>query len=157
MGNMAQANELLGFVHAFYGLGATLAPTIATALITKAGRQWYEFYYIMAGGAALMLITSVASFWDSSGAAYRAQHGILPSTRNTLPPPAVAAEAPTTSQKWQRFLPEAFQPSSKALRSKSRTAEVISSKTTWLCALFLLVYCGIEGTISPFHPIPNQL
>lgn len=46
--NLANANELLGFLHGFYGVGATLSPLIATALITKANLPWYSFYYIMA-------------------------------------------------------------------------------------------------------------
>ncbi|KAJ9636325.1 hypothetical protein H2199_008000 [Coniosporium tulheliwenetii] len=37
IGNMANANEILGFLHGFYGLGAVLSPLIATTLITKAG------------------------------------------------------------------------------------------------------------------------
>lgn len=47
LGGMANANEILGFLHAFYGVGATLSPLIATALITKANWPWYAFYYIM--------------------------------------------------------------------------------------------------------------
>lgn len=47
MGSMANANELLGFLHGFYGLGATLSPLIATSMITKAFLPWYSFYYVM--------------------------------------------------------------------------------------------------------------
>lgn len=45
---MANPNEVLGFLHAFYGLGAVLAPLIATTMITKGQRlPWYYFYYVM--------------------------------------------------------------------------------------------------------------
>ena len=47
VGNMANPNEVLGFLHAFYGLGATLSPLIATSMITKGGLPWYVFYYLM--------------------------------------------------------------------------------------------------------------
>jgi len=47
IGAMANANEVLGFLHGCYGLGATIAPLIATTLITKAGVPWYYWYYIM--------------------------------------------------------------------------------------------------------------
>jgi MFS family permease len=48
IGNMANPNEVLGFLHAFYGLGAVLAPLIATTMITKGNRlPWYYFYYVM--------------------------------------------------------------------------------------------------------------
>jgi fucose permease len=45
---MANPNEVLGFLHAFYGLGAVLSPLIATTMITKGQRlEWYYFYYVM--------------------------------------------------------------------------------------------------------------
>jgi fucose permease len=47
VGNMANNNEVLGFLHAFYGLGATISPLIATTMITKGNLQWYTYYYIM--------------------------------------------------------------------------------------------------------------
>lgn len=48
IGNMANPNEVLGFLHAFYGLGAVLSPLIATTMITKGDRlPWYSFYYVM--------------------------------------------------------------------------------------------------------------
>ena len=51
IGNMANATEVLGFLHASYGLGAVLAPLIATTMITK-GRKlpWYYFFYVMVRG-----------------------------------------------------------------------------------------------------------
>lgn len=47
IGDMANANELLGFLHGFYGLGATIAPLIATTMITKSNLPWYYWYYVM--------------------------------------------------------------------------------------------------------------
>ena len=47
VGAMANANEILGFLHGFYGLGATLSPLIATTMVTKGGLEWYTFYYCM--------------------------------------------------------------------------------------------------------------
>ncbi len=40
IGNMENANELLGFLHGAYGLGATIGPHVATAMVTQAGLQW---------------------------------------------------------------------------------------------------------------------
>lgn len=48
-GSMANSNEMLGFLHGWYGLGAVLSPLAATSLITQAGWPWYAFYYIMVG------------------------------------------------------------------------------------------------------------
>jgi fucose permease len=36
IGNMANSNEVLGFLHGFYGVGATCSPLIATTVITRA-------------------------------------------------------------------------------------------------------------------------
>ncbi len=47
LGNMANANEVQGFLQASYSLGATVSPLIATALIEKSNAGWYGFYYIM--------------------------------------------------------------------------------------------------------------
>lgn len=47
VGDLPNDNELLGFLHASYGFGATLSPLLATIMITKAGLQWYYWYYVM--------------------------------------------------------------------------------------------------------------
>ena len=72
LGVMQNANEVLGFLHAFYGLGAVLSPLIATSMITKANLSWQLFYYLMVGLATLELISAVAVFWAETGNAYRA-------------------------------------------------------------------------------------
>ena len=71
IGNMANPNEVLGFLHGFYGLGATLSPLIATTMVTKAKLQWYTFYYILVGAAVIELVAAVAAFWTNNGRAYR--------------------------------------------------------------------------------------
>jgi hypothetical protein len=72
IGNMANPNEVLGFLHAFYGLGAVLAPLIATTMITKGHLPWYTFYYVMISMAFIELCSSAAAFWKADGAAFRA-------------------------------------------------------------------------------------
>jgi fucose permease len=47
IGNMANANEVSGFLQACYSLGATISPLIATAMVENGGLTWYTFYYIM--------------------------------------------------------------------------------------------------------------
>ncbi|PVH99241.1 MFS general substrate transporter [Periconia macrospinosa] len=71
VGNMANSNELLGFLHGFYGVGAVLSPLIATSLVTQAGWPWWAFYYLMVGGAVIELITSLWAFWPVNGRVYR--------------------------------------------------------------------------------------
>lgn len=71
IGAMANANELLGFLHGFYGLGATIAPLVATSMITRLGLQWYTWYYVMVGAAVIELATSSVAFWGATAAQYR--------------------------------------------------------------------------------------
>jgi fucose permease len=49
LGTTNGATHLLSFLHAFYGLGALLAPSIATSMIVKGGLMWYTFFYLMVG------------------------------------------------------------------------------------------------------------
>ncbi|KAF2181802.1 MFS general substrate transporter [Zopfia rhizophila CBS 207.26] len=112
IGNMANSNEVLGFLHGFYGIGAVLSPLAATTLITKAGWSWYAFYYIMLGGAAIELLTSLFSFWNATGTVYRESN------------PRLAAA------------------------KESRLQESLSSRVTWVAALFLLGYVGAEVAIG---------
>lgn len=49
IGNLARPSELLGFMHALYGIGGVISPLLATSLITKAHLPWYSYYYIMVG------------------------------------------------------------------------------------------------------------
>ncbi|KAH9219983.1 MFS transporter [Leptodontidium sp. 2 PMI_412] len=113
IGNMENANELLGFLHGAYGLGATISPLIATAMVTKGNLQWYMFYYIMLGVAVLELILCAWFFRSATGAAHRAAH-------------------PTNNDK----------------TGMSRTREALKNPITWICALFLLFYVGVEVSLG---------
>lgn len=71
IGNMANANELLGFLHGFYGAGATIAPLIATAMITQAKLEWFCWYYVMIAAAAIEAIMLSWSFWNETAMQFR--------------------------------------------------------------------------------------
>ena len=116
IGNMANPNEVLGFLHAFYGLGAVLSPLIATTMITKGHLHWYTFYYVMIGMAFLELCTSATAFWKADGAAFRAAN---PRETNT-----------------------------KDNRMKEALVRLPYARVTWLCAMFLLGYVGIEVALG---------
>lgn len=116
MGNMANPNEVLGFLHAFYGLGAVLSPLIATTMITKGHLQWYTFYYVMISMAFLELCTLSTAFWKADGAAFRAAN-------------------PRTGD-------------AKDNRMKEALVRLPYARVTWLCAMFLLGYVGIEVALG---------
>ena len=71
---LEKPNELLGLLHSLYGLGAALAPLIASTMIDKQGMPWYFFYYIPLGLATLELITGVGAFWREDAAEFRAKN-----------------------------------------------------------------------------------
>jgi len=83
IGNMANANELLGLLHGLYGLGAAMAPLIATTMVTQRHLPWYTFYYIMISLAALELAVAVPAFWNSSGAKHRAANPRSPEDKSS--------------------------------------------------------------------------
>ena len=87
IGNMQNANEMLGILHGAYGLGAVLSPLIATTMITKGSLPWYDFYYIMIGFSAVELGFAITSFWGEDGKRYRQCH-----------PPTVEGETGRTKE-----------------------------------------------------------
>jgi fucose permease len=92
IGNMANANEVLGFLHGFYGLGATLSPLIATSMIAGAGLSWYYFYYVM-----VREISTIFAFSTSTSTSCLDR--LLTSSRSeqllsSSPPPSAASGAP---------------------------------------------------------------
>ncbi|KAH9997379.1 MFS general substrate transporter [Xylariaceae sp. FL0662B] len=123
IGNMARANEILGLLHGLYGAGAVLSPLIATTMITKANLPWSSFYYIMIGFAALEIAGSITCFWRETAQAYRdslAQH---------------ADADPSAARGGGGLLREAL------LRRPG-------ARVSWLCAVFLLGYVGIEVALG---------
>lgn len=141
IGDMSNANEVLGFLHAFYGLGAALAPLIATSLVTKEW-EWYTFYYFMIGAAAIEILTLVGCFWAADGRAFKEEH---PQTRRS------EASSPQISPvdgavREAGFLDKLRSKTSKT--SSNRTKEAVSNKVTWLSAIFLLIYVGVEVSIG---------
>ena len=70
LGGLERSNELLGLLHGMYGLGALLAPIIATGMVGR-GYGWYEYYYIVLGTNALELVYGTAVFWRVDGKAFR--------------------------------------------------------------------------------------
>lgn len=47
VGKMHNANQVLGVLHGFYGIGAVLSPLVASLLTARARWPWYTFYYFM--------------------------------------------------------------------------------------------------------------
>ncbi|KAI5459001.1 major facilitator superfamily domain-containing protein [Mariannaea sp. PMI_226] len=74
IGNMDKANQIQGFLHSCYSVGALCAPLIATSMVVKANLPWYTFYYVMVGMSAVELVGLTVTFWPKNGDVYRAEH-----------------------------------------------------------------------------------
>ncbi|KAJ5766200.1 uncharacterized protein N7511_003816 [Penicillium nucicola] len=119
VGDLDNANQLLGFLHGSYGIGAVIAPLVASFLIADAGLPWYYFYYIMIGGAAIEIVVCVSCFWDSTGAAFR------------------------LSKKQHS---EDYDEKKGGLRNI--LFKMPAARVTWICSVFLLGYVGIEVALG---------
>ncbi|KAK0651393.1 major facilitator superfamily domain-containing protein [Cercophora newfieldiana] len=92
IGNMHQANELLGLLHGAYGLGATISPLIATSMVTKGALPWYTFFYLQIGLDGLCLVLMTVAFWRATAQVHRDQYttannGKRTTTRHVLREP----------------------------------------------------------------------
>ena len=70
IGGLENSNELLGLLHGSYGLGATVAPVVATALVSE-GKGWWVFYYILLGTNVVEMGVGTGVWWGVSGRVFR--------------------------------------------------------------------------------------
>lgn len=80
---MEAGNVLEGSLHAFYALGCTFSPLIATSLVVSKGLPWYYFYYMMIGLASIALLAASSTFWSKTGAVYIKEHPREPGQSST--------------------------------------------------------------------------
>jgi fucose permease len=102
IGNMANANEVLGFLHGFYGLGATIAPLIATSMITKGNLPWYYYYYLMVSRSRNKAVHSTYSLlqrlaWQVWKSQYQVGHSGTQPAQSTAPTTLAPATQPATA------------------------------------------------------------
>ncbi|KAE8420581.1 major facilitator superfamily domain-containing protein [Aspergillus pseudocaelatus] len=126
IGAMHNSIQLMGILHAFYGLGAALAPLTASYLITDKDWKWYDFYYAMVIASGIEFLTSVAAFWSSTGS---------------------GSEEPDAGTDRTLSFDSSDNPASIALPRKP-TLESLRIPSTWVLSLFLFVYVGAEVTIG---------
>ncbi|KAF6831729.1 MFS efflux [Colletotrichum musicola] len=62
-GSLREANAALGYLHGAYGVGGTIGPLMATALVTAAHASWSTYYFITLGLAAFNCVFATWSFW----------------------------------------------------------------------------------------------
>lgn len=125
-GTMRHENELLGLLHASYGIGGIVSPTIETAMISR-GYQWNRYYFVMIGAAAVSLVNVGLAFRMETPEEYRKYIAIT-----------------------QEEEEESFNESGeKLVLGKGHALQkVLSSKLVWLASLSLFAYVGCEVTMG---------
>ena len=116
--NLTNSTTALGCLHGSYGIGGTIGPLMATALVTH-GRTWSTFYFISFGIALVNLCLAYVSFRNYE------------KDSPPLNPLQITASNPNPSASQSRMLKQAFK-----------------NKTTVLGSLFIFCYQGAEVSIS---------
>lgn len=140
IGGLDNNNELLGLLHGFYGLGATLTPVVASSLFTNHGWKWYMWYYILAGMAAADIVFSLLAFGRQSAKAYNELHPIEMESRT----PSVLEHSNGESK--PTLLARISE--SAASVKQSRTVQCLRTKVVLLCSCYLLSYVGSEVSLG---------
>ncbi|TVY41049.1 Bypass of stop codon protein [Lachnellula subtilissima] len=124
--NLANNTVILGLYQGAYGIGGTMAPLIATSMISR-GYLWSRFYIILLSIAAFNLFFAAWAFWG-----YEKHED---ESDPTLPPPA--------SEQSNRD-----QSSTTPGRRWSSMKTLLTDKATLFGALFIFAYQGAEVSIS---------
>ncbi|KAI9750872.1 MAG: Mss4p nuclear export [Chaenotheca gracillima] len=119
--NLANNNAMLGAMHGSYGIGGTIAPLIATSLVSH-GANWSRYYFLVIGITAFNFAFSAWTFWGYEKEAPVRLISALERTASQNAP-----DEPTKIQLLKRALKD---------------------KTTILGALFIFSYQGAEVSIS---------
>lgn len=61
----------MGLLHGCYGAGAVISPSIATAMVTKYGCGWWQFFYVLVGVVGIETAVCGWMFWGDDRVAYR--------------------------------------------------------------------------------------
>ena len=123
--NLANPTTILGFFHGSYGIGGTVGPLIATALVSRRGGNrtiWSTFYFIPLSVAGLNALIAYLTFRR-----YEADNPAATPLRATSSHPERDSSSDSKSQLLGR-----------SLRNRS----------TILGALFIFAYQGAEVSIS---------
>ena len=136
--NVAPATTILGAFHGSYGVGGTVAPLIATAMVT-AGIEFSRFYALLLGIRILVAICLGWSFWNWSTEPMLALDDMQLADRSMGPP-----SAQDVNNHDARTAPRA-----RVSRKKSSNlAAALKNRITPIGALFIFAYQGAEVSIS---------
>lgn len=129
---LEHTEELYGYVHGAYGIGATVSPLMATAMASS-GIKWSYFYFILVGTSIFSSAMCGWSFYGSDrdlGTSQMLRKYQKVDTRNTGP---------------QTLYPVI---SNSQFKEKSVYYDAIHDRTTWIATFFIFFYQGAETTLG---------
>ncbi|KAJ5677985.1 uncharacterized protein N7477_003618 [Penicillium maclennaniae] len=121
--NLAKSTTALGCFHGSYGIGGTVAPLFATAMVSH-GIRWSFFYAVSLTFSLINLGYSTWAFLNYEHDTPEEPHRAV---QPTTPRPEGAGEIPTRAQLFKR---------------------AIRNRTTLLGAMFIFAYQGAEVSVS---------
>jgi len=120
-GSLRDGTTLLGGMHGAYGLGGTIGPLVATAIVTVADAVWSRYYILTMG---LTVLSAAIAGWSFSG--YE--------TDSPQPHQPLAPNGDREEQTSSRLSGDLF--------------TALSSRIVLLGAIFIFAYQGAEVSIS---------
>ncbi len=130
--NLHNSTKMLGSLHGSYGIGGTVGPLIATAMVTKGNLVWSRYYFMPLGVAAFNAVFSSWSFWNYEA---EARQELLTT------PERVASNAEENVDATEGA-------KARVRRQLAGMAKAFKSKVVILGALFIFAYQGAEVSIS---------
>ncbi|KAK9369467.1 major facilitator superfamily domain-containing protein [Lipomyces kononenkoae] len=142
---LANTEACFGIVHGSYGVGATISPLIATALVSR-GIKWSYYYSIL---LVFNIVGAALSAWAFDGCdrdlgtlhmlkKYRNSPGLSQTTDAIVPVASLASNMPAP-------MPVVLENSEK---EKSVYRQALRDRVTWLAAGLILFYQGAEVSIG---------
>ncbi|CZR63352.1 related to tetracycline resistance proteins [Phialocephala subalpina] len=129
--NLHNGTKMLGAMHGSYGVGGTIGPLIATAMVSTGG-LWSRYYLLPLSVTIFNLVFAGWSFWhfesESNSTLLTTTERVASRTQNA----PTSVEAPTSHIKQQM----------------TSMLQAFKSKTVILGALFIFAYQGAEVSIS---------
>ncbi|KAL9061349.1 MAG: hypothetical protein Q9162_000223 [Coniocarpon cinnabarinum] len=132
--SVSPATTVLGAFHGAYGIGGTIAPLIATAIINS-GIRFSRFYALLLAIRIVIAASLGYTFWDWKHEIAASSDDIALSNQHT----ETGAEQPTRP-------PRSVNPNSG--QKPSQLLAALSRRPTLVGALFIFAYQGAEVSIS---------
>lgn len=125
--NLQNSTKMLGIMHGSYGIGGTVGPIIATAMVTKSALVWSRYYLLTMSLALFNLGFAGWSFWNY-------ERESAPSLLTALELTASQQNAPSGAVKQPGHFTSMLQ--------------ALKSKIVLLGSIFIFAYQGSEVSIS---------